>query len=75
MKINYKFLTILLFFLSTKPAFAQDEKATTGYSGPKLSGSVLYQFQGDHIISTSKNNAKSSNGFVYIEPNFGLHFD
>jgi hypothetical protein len=75
MKINYKFLIILLNFLTINSAFAQDEKVATGYVGPKLSGSVLYQFQGDHIISSSKNSAKSSNGFVYIEPNFGLHFD
>ena len=75
MKINYKFLIILLNFLTINSVFAQDEKVATGYAGPKLSGSVLYQFQGDHIISSSKNSAKSSNGFVYIEPNFGLHFD
>ena len=61
----------------TKYAIAQDEKNAKAeeYSGPKLSGSVLYQFQADHIISSSKENTKGSNGFVYIEPNFGLHFD
>ena len=75
MKINYKFLAILLTFSSINSAFSQDEKNATNYSEPKLSGSVLYQLQGDQIISTSKRDSKSSNGFVYIEPNFGLHFD
>ncbi len=75
MKINYKFLAILLTFSSINSAFSQDEKNAQNYSEPKLSGSVLYQLQGDQIISTSKRDSKSSNGFVYIEPNFGLHFD
>jgi hypothetical protein len=75
MKINYKFLAIFLTFSSINSAFSQDEKNATNYSEPKLSGSVLYQLQGDQIISTSKRGSKSSNGFVYIEPNFGLHFD
>lgn len=75
MKINYKFLAILLTFSSINSAFSQDEKNSQNYSEPKLSGSVLYQLQGDQIISTSKRDSKSSNGFVYIEPNFGLHFD
>jgi hypothetical protein len=75
MKINYKFLAIFLTFSSINSAFSQDEKNATNYSEPKLSGSVLYQLQGDQIISTSKRDSKSSNGFVYIEPNFGLHFD
>lgn len=75
MKINYKFLAIFLTFSSVNSAFSQDEKNAQNYSEPKLSGSVLYQLQGDQIISTSKRDSKSSNGFVYIEPNFGLHFD
>ncbi len=75
MKINYKFLAIFLTFSSINSAFSQDEKNAKNYSEPKLSGSVLYQLQGDQIISTSKRDSKSSNGFVYIEPNFGLHFD
>ena len=76
MKINYKFLTILLIFLSTKPAFSQDEKVSQEVvSGPILSGSVLYEIQADHILSSSKHESKNSNGFLYIEPNFGLHFD
>ena len=55
MKINYKFLTILLIFLSTKPAFSQDEKVSQEVvSGPILSGSVLYEIQADHILSSSK---------------------
>jgi len=75
MKINFKFLTIFLIFLSIKSALAQEEKKAEEYVGPKLSGSVLYQLQADHVISSSKKKAKGSNGFAYIEPNFGLHFD
>ena len=76
MKINYKFLTILLTCFSIDSAFAQDEKIDQEKrSGPILSGSVLYEIQADQILSISHQKAKSSNGFLYIEPNFGLHFD
>ena len=76
MKINYKFLAILLIFLSTKPAFSQDEKAMQErVSGPILSGSVLYEIQADHILSSTNHKSKNTNGFLYIEPNFGLYFD
>ena len=76
MKINYKFLIILLTCFSINSAFAQDEKIDQEKpSGPILSGSVLYEIQADQILSISHQKAKSSNGFLYIEPNFGLHFD
>jgi len=76
MKINYKFLTILLTCFAIDSAFAQDEKIDQEKrSGPILSGSVLYEIQADQILSVSHQKAKSSNGFLYIEPNFGLHFD
>ena len=76
MKINYKFLTILLTCFSIDSAFAQDEKIDQEKrSGPILSGSVLYEIQADQILSISHQKAKSSNGFLYIETNFGLHFD
>ena len=42
---------------------------------PILTGSILYQIQADQIISSNKENAKSSNGFIYVEPNFGIYFN
>ena len=76
MKINYKFLTVLLIFLSIKSAFAQDENIDLERkSGPVLSGSVLYEVQADHILSSNNHKSKNTNGFLYIEPNFGLYFD
>jgi hypothetical protein len=76
MKINYKFLTILLTCFSINSALAQDEKVEQEkHSGPILSGSVLYELQADHLLSISNQKTKSTNGFLYIEPNFGLHFD
>lgn len=42
---------------------------------PVLSGSVLYQIQTDRIIGSNNKNVSRNNGFIYIEPNFGLHFD
>ena len=84
-------LTIIFVLLTTKNVLAdknlnknldknldseKSEKSDENYSfRPILSGSVLYQIQYDHIINSNKKDLKRSNAFVYIEPNFGLHFD
>lgn len=76
MKFSHKILTFFILFFVSINANAEDKSKDSGYYfRPTLSGSVLYQIQADHIISSNKKNNKNSNGFVYIEPNFGLHFD
>ena len=83
------FCTIILniaFFLSAwqinlQNSFAQnttenESSNEDNYSfRPILSGSVLYQIQSDHIIGSNKKDISRTNSFIYIEPNFGLHFD
>jgi len=68
---------IILFVSSIKFSYAEEAKAEDKEVnvGPTLSGSVLYQFQGDRLIASSNRNIRKYNGFIYIEPNFGLHFD
>ncbi len=83
---NFKFLLIFLttFFSAflVNNVFAQEQSSSepkeeeAPYAGPKVSGSILYQIQADHIMSSNqRKDVKGTNGFVYIEPNIGLHFD
>lgn len=83
----FNILALIIALIFSKNAFAdskfnknseseKSEKSEENYSfRPILSGSVLYQFQYDQIINSKKNDLKRSNAFIYIEPNFGLHFD
>ena len=74
--IHIIFNIFVIFFCLTKFAYAQDEKeAQEKERGPILSGSVLYEIQADHILSASGQKPKNTNGFIYIEPNFGLYFN
>ncbi len=75
MKIYNKYLLILSIFLfQIFEANSQELKQKNKYS-PKLSGSILYQYQIDQIIDSQKKDIADGNGSLYIEPNFGLHFD
>lgn len=74
MKNKLFYILIALLALNSKQACAQDDSENSSFK-PVLSGSILYQLQADQIINSASKNIKGGNGFGYIEPNFGLHFD
>jgi hypothetical protein len=63
-----KFAAIFLLFL-------YGAHAEEGGRYPNLSGSTLFQFNADRVISTQKNGVSPNNTFVYIESDFGLNFN
>ncbi len=74
--VHIIFNALIILFCLTEFTYAQDEKVDQDkQSGPILSGSVLYEIQADQILSASKRKSKNTNGFLYIEPNFGLYFN
>ncbi len=44
-------------------------------SFPNVSGSVLFQVQGDRVLSTKKSGVSPNNAYIYIEPNISLNFN
>lgn len=64
----WQFLAAFLLFSSTLHA----EKPK---SFPNISGNVLFQVQGDRVLSTDKTGVSANNAFVYIEPNLALNFN
>jgi hypothetical protein len=42
---------------------------------PNVSGTVLFQFQADHVFSTEESGVAPNNGFIYIEPNITANFN
>jgi hypothetical protein len=42
---------------------------------PNVSGSALFQFNADRVMSTQKTQVPGNNAFVYVESDFALHID
>ncbi len=42
---------------------------------PNLSGTTLFQFNADRVLSTQKTGVAPNNVFVYVESDFGLNFN
>jgi hypothetical protein len=71
--MKYFFLpSFVLFFFCITELFAESQEKK---QFPNVSGTVLFQFQADRIISSKKSNVPSNNAYAYIEPNLALSFN
>lgn len=62
-------------FLVAFLLFSQAANADTLKSYPNISGTTLFQFQADRVISTEKNNVSPNNAFVYVQTDLSLNID
>lgn len=67
---NFSAQFFAVFFIFSSTLHARESQQF-----PNISGTILYQLEGDRVMSTQESGVSANNAFIYVEPKVSLNFN